>query len=204
MKSARLSAFPIALAMTGAVLLSGCEGGGDAYTYAIPIGAAKERLGKSSSQYTTDDQTRFMRAAGWTEKGLRVTLSNSRNFSMNCEILFEEVSTDATRIVPDCGETPSAQGEVVLGMLELEAAAHVNQLLTGEPVDPQKLLTKQAVLSTKGLPAMQGEALAADAQHRAATATIEQLTEQAAEQAAMQQGGWGSDAGASPGSDWGN
>ncbi|MGB3471882.1 MAG: hypothetical protein WBA51_13755 [Erythrobacter sp.] len=184
---------PLALATLACVTLSACQAS-DPNAYAIPISEAKDRLGKASSEYKTETQTRYMRASGWTENGLRVSMSNSRSFRMNCELLFEEVSESATRIVPSCGDTGSATGNVAIGFVEMEAAAHVNKLLTGKPIDPEEMMRKMTVKTAKAIPKMQGEALGADAQARA--------MRKAQDRVQQSKGGWGESSGGGAGDGW--
>lgn len=183
------------MAGLASVLLAGC-GASDPNVYAVPISDAKARLGKAASEYKSGTQTRYMRASGWTETGLRVAMSNSGSFRMNCELLFEEVSESATRIVPSCGDTGSATGNVTLGFVELEAAAHVNKLLTGKPIDAEELMRKMTVRTAKALPKMQGEALAADAQARAMS--------KAQDRVRQSKGGWASESGGAAADGWGD
>jgi len=177
---------PLALPTLACVTLCACDAT-DPNVYAIPIGEAKDRLGRASLEYNSEGQTRYMRASGWTEKGLRISMSNSRSFRMNCELLFEEVSESATRIVPSSGDTGSATGNVAIGFVETEAAAHVNKLLTGNPIDPVALRKKMAARTAKAIPQMQGEALAADAQSRA--------MRKAQDRVQKSKGGWGDTSG---------
>lgn len=171
------------------LLLSAC-GSADSDVYAISVNDAKARIGSTQAQYTSGSQVRVMRPAGPAKDGIRVMLPNAGTFVSSCIVRFEEIDAGSTRIYPDCGETGAAVSDVAAGYFELEIAALIRQMLTGEPVDAQRLGREMASLTLKNLPAMNKQGFAADQEW------VEQQTEAAIRRAKTEQDGWGEDAAA--------
>ncbi len=117
-----------------------------------------------------------------------MTLPNAGAFASSCVVRFEEVDANNTRITPDCGETGAAITDVGAEYFELEIAALIDQMLTGNPVDAEHLGKEMAMVMLKKMPDIQKNGFAPDEkwvreQQAAAVRRVE--TEQA---------GWGDNA----------
>ncbi len=183
----------LAAAALMAVALTACSGGSDEHIYAISMAEAKSKISRVQSQYNTGSTTRTMRASGVSEKGIPVQLSNAGIFSSSCHIQFEQVDADTTRITPDCGETGAATSDVAAQFFELEIAAHVRHILTGEDIDTDELGKQMAALTLKNIGSIAKEGGQVDPEW------VEQQKKAAINKAEKTQDGWGDDA---SGQDW--
>lgn len=171
------------------MMLGGCGNAQDE-VYAISVDEARTRIGSTQAQYTSGSQTRIMRPAGSAGDGIRVSLPNAGVFSSSCVVRFEEIGEGSTRIYPDCGETGAAVSDVAASYFELEIAALIRQMLTGEPVDAERLGREMASLTLKNMPAMSKQGFAPDQEW------VEQQAEAAIRRVETEQDGWGEDAAA--------
>lgn len=166
------------LLLAGCGVLSACGAGAGDDVYAMPLTEAKAKISGTQASYQSGSQTRSMHSAGLSPEGLRVSLSNAGTYSSSCIIRFEQVSADTTRVTPDCGDTGAAVTDAGAQFFEMEIAAFVRQILTGEPVDADALARQMVALTMKSLPKMQQEGFAADekwveAQQEAAIQRVE-------------------------------
>lgn len=173
----------------GCMILTAC-GGADNDVYAISLDEARARIGSTQAQYTSGSQTRVMRPAGPAKDGVRVSLPNAGVFTSSCIVRFEQIDQGSTRIYPDCGETGAAVSDVAASYFELEIAALIRQMLTGEPVDAERLGREMASLTLKNMPAMSKQGFAPDQEW------VEQQAEAAIRRVETEQDGWGEDAAA--------
>lgn len=187
----------ILLVTLAATALGACSS--DRNTYSASVAEVKQKLVGKQASYKQGSQTRFMRVGTGAGNTVSVEMGNDRSFSASCSIALEALSESSTRLVPNCGSTPSAVGETTLGMLEAEVAELAKQILTGTPVDVAYLRSAGVASVAKNLPKMQGEALAADAQMRQMGKDMKRY-EAEAEAAAN---GWGGGAGAADDGGWG-
>lgn len=183
--------------MAALLALSGC-GAAERNTYSAPVDEVKSKLIGKQSSYKQGDQKRYLKVTGASARSVSVTMWNDVSWKKNCSIKLEEVDASTTKLVPSCGSTTSATGATALGFVENEVAEHAKQILTGEPVDVAFLRNSGVASVAKNLPAMQGEALAADAAMRGMKEQVEK--------AEAANAGWGGDsepARGSGGDDWG-
>lgn len=182
-RSVRLSGTMLA----GCALLSACGSGSANDVYAISVADAKARIGSTQAQYTSGSQTRIMRPAGPASDGIRVSLPNAGTFASSCVVRFEEIDAASTRIFPDCGETGAAVSDVAASYFELEIEALIHPMMTGEPVDAQRLGKEMAMLTLKKMPAMNKEGFAANQKW------VQEQTDAAVQRVENEQDGWGED-----------
>ena len=147
----------VTLAAVAASLLSAC--GGDSQVYAMSAEAVKKGvLGKQSS-YSMGSQTRFMKAVGSVGNRLTVELWNDVSWKQTCEVELEKVDEGNTRIIPSCS---TGSGDGSDGFVEMEIDEHFRQLLTGTPIDADRIMMKQTASFATTLPRRQKEALEAE------------------------------------------
>ncbi|MEE4337083.1 hypothetical protein [Erythrobacter sp.] len=183
-----------ALAMPLALLaVAACSGEAEQNVYEIKLADAKAKIGRTQSQYDTGSGLRTMRPAGTLAGGVRVSLANSGAFGSACTVRFEAVDDRRTRVIPDCGSTGAATTDMLAEFFELEVAAHVRKILTGEPIDGEALGKRMAVVMAKNMPAMQKEGFRPDSDW------VEQQRSAAIQRVENQQDGWGDDASAMDG-----
>lgn len=188
---------PLALALA-AFTLAGCTSDSD--TYAAPLAEVKKKLINKSSSYQSGNQKRSMKVTGVSGNSVAVRLYNDVSWSMMCSIDLEAVDEANTRIVPNCGKTGSASGNTTLGFVETEIAEHTKQILTGEPVDVAYIKSKMVASTAANIPAMQAEALRADADMR----NMQKSWDAELANAKAAQDGWGTPGGTSEDGGWGN
>ena len=165
--------------------LAGCTT--DRNTYPASADDVKTKLIGKSSSYDTGGQKRSMTVTNVSGNSVSVRLYNDVSWSMNCSIDVEAIDDANTRLIPNCGKVGSAIGQTTLGFVETEIAEHIKQILTGEPVDVAYINTKAVASTTANLPAMQAEALKADADMR----NFEREAEKIVRDAELAKDGWG-------------
>ncbi len=184
------------LAIAG-LALSACGGGGGGgdRVYDLAANDARSKISGKQSSYKVGEDTRTMRVASSGANGLRVTLPHAGSFESACLITFEQVSESQTRITPDCGGASSTAGDTLMAFFEMEIDAHVRKMLTGAPIDGEKMARQQVLLiaaNASSIVKEGGEDF--ELEERARDATIRRVENQ--------QEGWGDDAAAADG--WGN
>jgi hypothetical protein len=183
--------------LVAGLALAGCTT--DSNTYPASVAELKAKLVGESSTYDTGSQKRSMSVTKVSGNSVSVRLYNNISWSMNCSIDIEAVDDANTRLIPNCGKTGSAIGDTSLGYVETEIAEHAKRILTGEPVDVAYINSKAMARTTANLPAMQGEALKADADMRNIDRQMEAMKREAeaanngwaTQSAGADDGGWG-------------
>jgi hypothetical protein len=182
------------LAIAG-LALSACGGDGGDRVYDLAASDARSQISGKQSSYKIGDDTQTMRVASSGANGLRVTLPHAGSFASACLITFEEVSESQTRITPDCGGASSATGDTLMAFFEMEIDAHVRKMLTGAPIDGQKMARQQVLLIAQNASSIVEEGgKDFELEERAQDATTRRVENQ--------QEGWGDDAAAADG--WSN
>ncbi|WP_337660958.1 hypothetical protein [Erythrobacter sp. Alg231-14] len=182
------------LAIAG-LALSACGGGGGDRVYDLAANDARSKISGKQSSYKVGDDTRTMRVASSGANGLRVTLPHAGSFASACLITFEEVSESQTRITPDCGGASSTTGDTLMAFFEMEIDAHVRKMLTGAPIDGEKMARQQVLMIAQNASSIIREGGEdSELKERAQDAAIRRVENQ--------QEGWGDDAAAADG--WAN
>jgi len=184
----------LALAVAATAALSACGSGGDDRVYDLSVSDARSKISGKQSSYEIGDDTRTMRVASSGANGLRVTLSHAGSFASACLITFEEVSESQTRITPDCGGASSSVGDTLMAFFEMEVDAHVRKMLTGAPIDGEKMARQQVLMIAQNASSIIREGGEdSELEERAQNAAIRRVENQ--------QEGWGDDAAAADGWD---